>query len=80
MTVYVDDPRHPLGRMKMCHMLADTVDELHDMAESLGLKLEWFQGDHYDVSLAKRKLAVSMGAKEVTSRDLVELRRRRREE
>lgn len=78
MTVYVDDPKIPLGRMKMCHMFADTEDELHDMAEDLGLKLAWFQGDHYDVSLAKRKLAVSMGAKEVTSLDLVELRRQRR--
>ena len=59
-------------------MLADTDDELHDMAETLGLKLAWFQGDHYDVSLAKRKIAVSMGAKEVTSRDLVEIRRQKR--
>lgn len=79
MTVYVDDARNPLGRMKMCHMLADTDDELHAMAASLGLRLSYFQGDHYDIALSKRKLAVKLGAKEVSSRELVEVRRRRRE-
>lgn len=27
--VYVDDPIYPFGNMKMCHMMADTLDELH---------------------------------------------------
>ena len=37
MAVYVDDMHltemGKLGRMKMCHMVADTFDELHEMAE-----------------------------------------------
>ena len=32
-TVYVDDMNAAYGCMKMSHMLADTDDELHAMAE-----------------------------------------------
>jgi hypothetical protein len=74
MTVYVDDMyRHPMGRfrsMKMSHMIADSEDELHAMADRLGLKRAWFQGDHYDVSLGVRKRAIALGAIPVTLRQL----------
>lgn len=78
MTVYVDDARNPFGRMKMCHMLADSLEELHEMADAIGIKRKWFQGDHYDISLSKRRLAVDRGAKQVSSREIVEVRRRLR--
>jgi len=51
--------------MIMCHMLADTVDELHAMADKIGLKREWYQPKsipHYDVCQAKRRLAIKNGA------------------
>jgi hypothetical protein len=79
MVVYVDSAKNTLGRMKMSHMSADTVEELHAMAEQIGLKREWFQDHsrypHYDVSQSKRKLAVKAGAIEVSSRQLVQLLR-----
>lgn len=78
MTVYVDDARAPLGRMLMCHMLADTEQELHAMADTIGVARRWYQGDHYDISLGRRARAVRLGAAEVTTRDLVRLRRARR--
>jgi hypothetical protein len=74
MTVYVDSMRAPLGRMVMCHMIADTEDELHAMAGRIGMRREWFQhGDipwraHYDVALGKRALEVKLGAEEITWR------------
>jgi len=69
MAVYVDSAFNQFGRMRMCHLLADTEAELHAMAEKLGLKREWYQGKastpHYDVAKGKRALAVSLGAIEI---------------
>ncbi len=74
MTVYVDDARNRFQRMVMCHMIGDTVEELHAMSADIGLLPEWFQPKswpHYDVSLTRRRLAVQAGAREVTQRELV---------
>ena len=76
MTVYVDHMQADLGRMKMSHMVADSLDELHDMARKIGLKREWFQDHetpHYDLCQSKRRLAISLGAVEIDNRKLVEL-------
>lgn len=75
MMVYVDTPRHRLGRMVMCHMMADGAAELHAMADLIGIRRRWFQGDHYDICKAKRRAAIRAGALEVDSRFLVGLRR-----
>jgi len=76
MTVYVDGAKNKLGRMKMSHMLADSLDELHDIARKVGLKKEWFQENktpHYDLCQSKRKLAIEFGAIEINNRKLVQL-------
>lgn len=68
MPVYVDDMFAPFLGMKMCHMTADTLDELHAMADAIGMKREWFQDKnhpHYDVAIVTRKKAVALGAIEV---------------
>jgi hypothetical protein len=70
MTVYVDDMRAGFGRMIMCHMIADTEAELHAMADRIGVARKWYQGDHYDIALSKRALAVEHGAREITMRQL----------
>ena len=62
--------------MKMCHMLADTLDELHAMADTIGVARKWFQScpphsrNHYDIALSKRDLAVAAGAKQITRSEL----------
>lgn len=73
MSVYVDDMRASYGRMKMCHMLADSAEELHAMADRIGVARRWFQGNHYDVCLSKRALAVAAGAIEITQREAVKV-------
>lgn len=70
MSVYVDDMRARYGRMVMCHMIADTEAELHAMADRIGVARRWYQGDHYDICLAKRGLAVAAGAIELTRMQL----------
>lgn len=82
MAVYVDRARNPYGRMVMCHMVADTLDELHAMATRIGMKREWFQGEastpHYDVSLTRRAAAIAAGAVEVDRRGMGEIIKRLR--
>ena len=54
---------------KSCHLMADTLTELHAFAKQIGMRREWFQRHrsvaHYDLTENKRRLAVSLGAVEV---------------
>ena len=65
MTVYIDEIRqYP---KKWSHMWSDDLDELHAMADRIGLKRSWFQTGnirflHYDVVPSKRALALKHGA------------------
>ena len=82
MSVYVDKPIHKYRRMIMCHMIADTIDELHQMADKIGINRKWFQSKasspHYDICKAKREHAVKFGAIEVDRKGLVNIIRRLR--
>ena len=83
MSVYVDDMRAPFGRMVMCHMIADSREELDAMADRIGVARRWIQKpgtaeEHYDVSLAMRAKAVAAGAQEITLRQLARKVRDRR--
>lgn len=68
MAVYVDDVRHAYGRMIMCHMWADSEDELFAMADRIGVARKWIQRPpkaswvHFDISLGPRALAIAAGA------------------
>lgn len=76
MAVYVDAPGHRFGRMMMCHMLADTVDELHAMADKIDVPRKWFQPKsvpHYDICKSKRALALEYGAIEVDMKRVAEI-------
>lgn len=79
--IYLDpmvDHGKRIGRAgpEWCHMIADTIEELHAFAERLGFRRSWFQGDsdvpHYDIGTeGKRELAVSLGAVECDRRTFV---------
>lgn len=66
MAVYVDDARISWRNKQWCHLVADTVEELHAFAARLGLRPEWFQRKtlypHYDVTTAMRERALKLGA------------------
>jgi len=83
MTVYVDDMRANFGRMVMCHMLADSDEELLAMADKIGVQRKWHQHpgtskSHFDIALSKRALAVAHGAVEITWREAGAMTRARR--
>lgn len=84
MTVYVDDMhKYSLGRygrMKMPHMIADNPEELHRMADHISVARRWYQGDHYDIAISKRTLAVQGGAVEVSMNELSSMARRQKVE
>ena len=81
--VYVDNMRAKYGRMIMCHMIADTKEELLEMADKIGVQRKWIQSEgseyeHFDVCLSARAKAVALGAKEITWRELGEMCLKRR--
>lgn len=84
MSVYVDRSRNGYGRMLMCHMIADSLDELHAMAGELGLARRWFQASppasfpHYDIAQSKRAVAIKRGAVDCDRNDFVGHMRRLR--
>ena len=86
MSVYVDPVMNHGGSPTFpwpfsCHMYADTLDELHALAKSIGLKRAWFQDKdklpHYDLVATKRKAAVACGAIEHTREQMVQFMRSR---
>ena len=52
----------------MCHMWADTLDELLAMADRIGVQRKWLQQPprtswvHFDIALGKKALAIQCGA------------------
>ena len=58
-------------------MIADSLNELHTMADRIGLKRRWFQNKnknhpHYDISASKRRLALRFGAKSLPRIEFIE--------
>ena len=85
MAILVDRPRwHWKGRV-WAHLVSDeSLDELRAFAARLGVPRRGFQGDHYDIPAEHRTRALAVGARAVTSREIVQalratgLRTRRR--
>jgi hypothetical protein len=70
--ILVDECHWWFRDRKWCHMVSDVShDELHAMAEALGIPRRGFQGDHYDLPEDYRERAISLGAMPVGSRELL---------
>jgi len=63
--------------MLMSHMAADTLDELHNMAQGIGVDKRHFQNKpgkpHYDICQQNKIKAIALGAIEVNDRMLIGL-------
>ena len=66
MAIYVDEAIWSWRGKMWCHLLADSLAELHEFADKLGLKREWFQEKarfpHYDITDNMRTKAIHIGA------------------
>jgi hypothetical protein len=80
MAVYVDDlmtciPHSNWRWTESCHLIADSVEELHEFAKGIGMKRAWFQNNsrlpHYDLNKNRRAIAVKMGVIEIDRRQFV---------
>lgn len=75
--VYIGKNEYKYGRMIMSHMAADTLEELHLMAEKIGVAKRHFQNKegkpHYDVCKQNKQKALELGAIEVNDRELIRL-------
>lgn len=61
--------------VKSCHLFADSLDELFELADKIGLKRSWFQDNsrlqHFDITESKRIQAIEAGAVELDKRESV---------
>lgn len=87
MSVYVDDLQACVRSEKWpygfaCHLVADSVEELHYFAGRMRLKPSWFQDQsslpHYDLTKNFRSLAIKLGAVEIGREKFGELIRKYR--
>jgi len=78
MAVYVDRPLWWHRGRLWAHLVADDLQELHNMAEAVGIPWEWFHNGsmpHYDVTSPKREQAMAKGASPIGRRAMVALKR-----
>jgi hypothetical protein len=72
MAILVDTPIWPFRGRLWCHLVSDaSYDELHLLAEELGIPRRGFQGDHYDLPEEMRDAAIALGAQPVSGRELI---------
>lgn len=83
MTVYVDDAAIVWRGKPRFHLCADSTQELHRFAASIGVRPCWFHRGarfaHYDITAEQRAQAVVAGAQAVESRELVRRLRAQRQ-
>lgn len=82
MTAYVDDlAEHGWvlrgRRVASCHLIADTLTELHAIAAAAGCRRSWYQAPpkasmpHYDLTESRRQMAIEAGAVPLPRREFV---------
>lgn len=81
--VYVGTMEFKYGRMKMFHLASPNVEELHRMADIIGINRKWFQDPkyngesvhpHYDICKSKKVLAIKNGVnKEIDDREIINI-------
>lgn len=75
--VYIGTREYKYGNMKMSHMIADTLDELHEMADKLLIDRKHFQDKrgkpHYDICKKNKQKAILFGAILISDKEIVKI-------
>lgn len=84
MSTYVDSWNAKYRGMIMCHVIADSHEELLNLMDKIEVKRKWIQNEnsyreHFDICLSKKKLAIKNGTIEISTIDLVRICRAKRE-
>lgn len=78
--VYVDDAEVRKRGKEWFHLMADSLQELHEFALSIGLPAHAFhrgaRHPHYDVTATQRLCALQYGAVAISVREAVRIGRR----
>jgi hypothetical protein len=70
--ILIDPPRWPAHGRLWGHLVSDTsLEELHAFAAAVGLSQRGFDRDHYDIPAERYQAAVGLGARPVSSREIV---------
>ncbi|MDO8769435.1 MAG: DUF4031 domain-containing protein [Burkholderiaceae bacterium] len=73
--VYVDNTKNERHGREWSHLVADSIEELHQFAARHQLPRSWFHATakypHYDVTQWARRLALNGGAIPIARRDLI---------
>lgn len=84
MAVFVDNARVEWRGRLWCHLVADSIEELHEFAKILGMRREWFQHDasypHYDITIETKVRALRMGAVEGSRSQIIGCARKLKDE
>jgi hypothetical protein len=65
------------------HLVAYSLDELHEFAAKIGMPITWFQDKkkpHYDLFGRKKGAAIKAGAKVISTKEIVKLIKESEEE
>ncbi|SCX72795.1 DUF4031 domain-containing protein [Variovorax sp. EL159] len=75
--IYVDDAKVLKHGYAWFHLVADSIQELHEFAASIGLSARAFhrgaRHPHYDVTANQRRRALQHGATAISARDAVRI-------
>ena len=75
MAVYVDRAKVQFRGREWCHLMADTLEELHAFAQSLEIDARLFHRTasypHYDITLEMRILVIEHGAIDADRRTII---------
>ena len=84
MAIYVVRSSVSFKGRKWCHLMADTLEELHAFAQQMGIDARLFHRDasypHYDITLEMRSMVIAHGAVDADRKMIIAVGKRLKEQ